>query len=330
MKKLSYILFGVAALGLASCSNEEALSNGNNGGTANVTISIDIPQIATRSYSDGKTATQLQYAVYYVNADGSLSILPAHTHSTAAGAANGAESINLEKQVAFQLVTGRSYGFVFWASKADAPYNVTFSESGASLNVDYTSPKITANNEALDAFYVYKSIKVEGDTQETFILNRPFAQINVGASDMNEALKSGFTAGNSHIKVSDVYGSLNLINGEVTNKQQNGVDFTYAAIPAKYDATAQTGEKFPVDGYDYLAMAYVLVPKEQQTVEITFDATDANSRENAASRNVGSVPVQGNYRTNIYGKLFTSKVDVNVKIEPNYIDPDYTKDLDNQ
>ena len=323
MKHLNSLLLGAAALTLAGCANEDLVSNtGNGDGTATVSFNLDLPQILTRSYSDGTTATQLQYAVYVKNADETLTLLPAHVHGTQSGAANEAETINLKKQVSFKLVTGRTYGFVFWASEASAPYTVTFADGGASMDVDYTQT-ITANNETLDAFYAYQEFKVDQDVQMDIDLYRPFAQINVGANDVQDAIKAGYTPETSHITVSDVYQTLNLINGDVYNPQAT-VDFSYNLIPS--------GEKFPVTGYDYVAMAYALVPAEKQTVEVSFDtksaATANPAEEKAAIRTLGSVPVQRNYRTNIYGQLYTSNVDVYVEIVPIYNDPDYNVNME--
>ena len=86
-------------------------------------------------------------------------------------------------------------------------------------------------------------------------------------------------------------------------------------------ADIKKDETFPVAGYEYLAMNYLLVGNDKETVEIEFTYADANNV--AKTRTVGSVPVQRNYRTNIYGQLLTSDVDVNVEIKPDYEKPDY-------
>ena len=105
---------------------------------------------------------------------------------------------------------------------------------------------------------------------------------------------------------------MNLKTGDVEGTATE-ITFDYEAIPASTEA-------FPVTGYEYLAMNYLLVDKEQQLVEVDFSITDGTTTDN---RTVGSVPVRRNYRTNIYGKLLTSKYDVNVEIKPGFDPNEY-------
>ena len=102
-----------------------------------------------------------------------------------------------------------------------------------------------------------------------------------------------------------VYSTLDLVEGEVSG--QTTVTYEYAAIPE--------GETFPVAGYEYVAMNYLLVPSDKGVVEVEFGVTDDATEK---TRTVGSVPVQRNYRTNIYGQLLTSGVVINVEILPEY------------
>ena len=60
------ILFGMMAATMmfaTSCENELDLGT-KAGESAQVSFSVGTPEIATRAYSDGQTATVLQYAVY--------------------------------------------------------------------------------------------------------------------------------------------------------------------------------------------------------------------------------------------------------------------------
>ena len=67
-------------------------------------------------------------------------------------------------------------------------------------------------------------------------------------------------------------------------------------------------------------MNYLLVNSQKEVVDIEFGYTESDAAA-AKTRTVGSVPVQRNYRTNIYGQLLTSDVDINVVIKPEYYEP---------
>ena len=72
--------------------------------------------------------------------------------------------------------------------------------------------------------------------------------------------------------------------------------------------------------YDYLAMNYLLV-NEKKTVEVGFGVKSTKNEERAITFN--NVPVQRNFRTNIYGSLLTNALNVNVEIKPGFNEPDY-------
>lgn len=314
MKKINYFLLGATSLLLASCANEDLVSNpGNGDGTADVTISLSTPQLQSRAFGDGTTAQKLFYAVYDVTSSTADFSTPLSISST-----DGSEEIILKKEKTFRLLTDHTYTFVFWAeSKGDNPYTVSFTEAnGPKLTADYQN--VTCNNENLDAFYgVVKNLKVTGNIQMDAQLYRPFAQINIGTNDYEDAKKLGRVVKQSSIKVQS-YTNMNLLTDEV--------DVT--SIPATWtfasaDIPDNTKETFPVQNYEYLAMTYILVPNEKKNVSVTFDYTEENSTA-THERTISEVPVQRNHRTNIYGQVLTSDVALNIEIKPGFEDPDYT------
>ena len=272
-----------------SCENELDLGT-NVGENAQVTFSVGTPEIATRAYSDGQTATVLQYAVYDAagNELTDLTVTDAEIH--------GSTTVNL------QLTTGNTYSVIFWAAAENAPYTVDF--GAKTMTVDYSNA--VSNDETRDAFYKYHTFTVTGTQTETIELKRPFAQLNIGTSDYAETSSAGYTPAYSYVKV-PVSKVLNLVDGSVDTAAD--VEFKLAAIPQ--------GETFPVSGYDYLSMNYLLVPADKEVVDLTFGYSESNTTVEK-TRTVGSVPVQRNYRTNIYGNLLTSDVDINVEIKPDY------------
>ena len=293
MKKILFGMMAAATVLATSCAKE--LQNVAEG-DATVTFAVGTPEIATRAYSDGTTATELQWAVY--DADGNyLQDL------------TGSKEINISTTVELKLTTGNTYSVAFWADSQAAPYNVDFTTK--SVSVDYAGVK--SNDENLDAFYAWYTFTVTGAQTETVELKRPFAQLNIGTADYDASESAGYVPTISTVTVSNVYSTLNFATGAV----DGATDMTFAenAIPA--------GEVFPVAGYEYLAMNYLLVAADKALVEVEFTYSDGS---NAKTRTVGSVPVQRNYRTNIYGNILTSDVDLNVVIKPEYNEPDYELD----
>ncbi len=291
MKKILFVLSAFAMLFATSCQNDQGFDT-TAGETSTVTFAVETPEIATRAYSDGLTATHLQYAVYDA-AGNELTDLKV-TDATI----NGSTTVNL------QLTTGNTYSVIFWAAAEGAPYTVDF--AAKTMTVDYTNA--TSNDEARDAFYKYHTFTVTGAQTETIELRRPFAQLNIGTADYAASTSAGYTPTQSAVTVKNIYSTLNLADGTVNGSAE--VTFGSAAIP--------TTETFPVAGNEYLAMNYLLVDATKEVVDVEFTYTDANN--DAKTRTVGSVPVQRNYRTNIYGQLLTSDVDINVEIKPEYDD----------
>ena len=296
----------MAMLFATSCKDDFAESFV--GDQATVEFSISTPEIGTRAYSDGTTATKLQYAVYDA-AGTELTALRGQGEKMVT-LTNGKANVKLD------LTTGESYQVIFWADaygNADnAPYTVDFGTK--TMKVNYNGA--VSNDENRDAFYVCKPITVNGAQTETIELRRPFAQLNIGTEDYQKAADAGYTPTKSAVTVKNIYNTLNLATGIVSGDVE--VTFDYNAIPGKVDNVDT--EDFPVAGYEYLAMNYLLVPADQEVVDIEFGYTETDANA-AKTRTVGSVPVQRNYRTNIYGKLLTSTVDVNVEIKPGFNEP---------
>ena len=285
-------MIAIVMLIMSSCQQEAGF-----GTEATVSFQVGTPEIATRAYSDGMTATVLQYAVYdaagneltdlTVTADDNVEI-------------HGSTTVNL------QLTTGNTYSVIFWAAAEGAPYTVDFANK--TMTVDYTNA--VSNDENRDAFYKYHTFTVTGAQTEVIELRRPFAQLNIGTNDYEESTSAGYTPTQSKVVVKNIYNTLNLVDGVVTGEEE--VVYGYNAIP--------TSETFPVADYDYLAMNYLLVAQDQGVIDVEFSYTDGS---NEKTRTVGSVPVQRNHRTNIYGQLLTSNVEINVEIVPEYEEPAY-------
>ena len=285
----------MVAIIATSCQQEVDLGV-NGGDVATVSIQIGTPQM--RSFSDGTKANVLKYVVYTTGANGETMV---EAISEVNGIAfDGNETLQIE------LANNKHYTILFWAQNENASY-YTLDTTNKTITVDYSSA--ACNDENRDAFYGVLSHTVTGATTLGVELKRPFAQVNVGTSDIVLAQNSGFNPLTSALVVKNVCNVLNLATGEASG----GVDVTFKAkaIP--------TGEEFKVAGYDYLAMSYVLVGNDKGSYDVTYTITAEDTT--VITNTIGAVPMQANYRTNIYGKLLTSKTDINVEINPDYEEP---------
>ncbi len=295
MKKI-FPVFAIASMMLAtSCSNDD-LSNLKEGTNSTVTFTAQLSNpLQSRAFADGKTATTLDYAVYEVK-DGNWTLLP--------DLGKAEESINMSKTVSLNLVNGKQYAVVFWA---DAPSSIyTFDAANKNVTANYSAA--TCSNENYDAFYAVEEFTVNGTALRTVNLKRPFAQLNIGTSDLAAAKSSGIDVQKAGVTVK-TYNTLNFKDGSVDGEEE--VTFAAATLPE---------ETFPVAsaGCKYLTMNYLLMPtdkKADNAITISYDGA-------AEDRTFQNIPLQRNYRTNIYGTLLTSTNNFNVTITPAFNDPD--------
>lgn len=291
---LSTFTIAAAALLVTSCNDE--MDNGlKTGDEGTVTFTAQLPsEMGTRAFADGLTAKHLQYAVYEAGQSTPLPVFGDET--TVVGEA---EMVNLKKSVTLKLTSGKSYDVIFWAdATTDSPY--TFNPASQEVSVDYS--KVNNNSDNCDAFFKKETITVSGNQSVDVKLTRPFAQVNIGTDDFDAAKASGLEVTQTEV-VAKAFATLNLATGEVSDEADR--TFTMKAIP-----TASDGE-FPVaGGYKYLSMDYLLVGADKATVDVAFNYGGPQSRT------FTNVPVQRNYRTNIYGSLLTNTTDFNVVIEP--------------
>ncbi len=291
MKKLLVLFAVAAALVTVSCTQEN-LETVKDGQEVNVTFRAQLPsQIATKAYSDGSLATKLVYAVYNANSKEPL-------YDDEAEFVNGEAVID-----DLVLITGKTYNLLFWAQSPD---NETYAVSlkDQTMTVDYT--KMLANDENNDAFYAFETFTVKGALNETVELYRPFAQVNVGTDDIDKSQDKSFKLEKTSMKAR-VANVLNFADGTVSGE----ADVEYAVN----DVPSALTENFPISGYDtYLSMNYLLVGSAKTTTNCEFYVYSEGNNKATNHITVPNVPVQRNYRTNIYGSLLTDLASLKIEI----------------
>ena len=303
MKKILWIAAAVAGLfAAASCQKETTAVPETEEAIA--VLSVSVPQsIATKAYSDGKTATDLYYAVY--DGKGADRRLLLHNDEPLKF-----ENGVLTMEVEFKLVKNYPYDIVFWAQSPKAPYK--FDQEAKTVTVEnYTT---NANDENRDAFYqLVEGYKVVPNPTKVD-LYRPFAQINFGAKDYKEVTDLGLDM-LSHVEIAGLPNVLNVLDRTATrSKDAKDAEFIRTAVPAA------SGEKLEINGddktYSYVSMNYVLAPDTKGVLEKVSGVFHYNDA--SISIPVENVPYQRNYRTNIIGEFFTGPAHFVVEIIPIY------------
>ena len=331
---LPAILLAGTMLTLTSCSSEDApILAGEDSVT---TFSVQLPEdaVATR-YGEGVTAKKLFVAITEAgNSDVLFSNFTSDTDDL-----NGIDFTDFTfsattgkptATITVSLVKDKQYDIYCWAQSysttdgSTGPY--TWDATKKTISISYIDvpegqdkgTTMNAYAEERDAFFAKKEYTSNGGGT-TIPLYRPFAQINVGTNDVKQFENAGGVGGYG-ITIDNVAKVLNLGTGmaDASSVAQN-VEVATAA--AKGNAT--TGETaFPVQPatYRYLAMAYVL-PGDATSNKANVNV-QLNANNNSDFAEYTQVPIQMNYRTNIYGALLTNPEVFNVVIESAFLTPD--------
>ena len=292
----SLIALAAIPMFITSCSDDVA-PDIQPGDKCTVAVITQLPAALNSRFGEGTEAKHLQYAVYEHGKSIPLKIYGNDTQTVGVGSFAG----GLTTTVELQLASNKSYDVVFWADATTdgTPSPYTFDATAQEILVNYDL--VNANDEALDAFYAVETIDVTGNMTKTVELRRPFAQLNIGTDDLAASQSAGFAAATTEVTVA-AGNVLNLVSGEVTGVETR--KFKVADIPVD--------ETYPIAGYDYLSMNYLLTGRDKSLVDVTLTVNGTYTRT------FSTVPVQRNYRTNIYGSLLTNAVDFNVVINPEF------------
>ena len=292
MKRIIYSLVAIVSLLAVSCVQEDTSVTQPIGSEALVSISVGNGS-ASRSIAQGEDTNELLYAVY----DSNWNLLFTRDVELPA---------TLTYKVEEKLLTGYTYHFVFWAQK-EGTYTPEWGTVGQvsvpTVTIDYTN--VAANDDSRDAFFGQVEVAVEGTTNKSVDLKRPFAQINHGTNDLVKAADAGFNTAalTTSLKVS-AYNKLFLNGGAVDGLTE--VTFVAAARDAEM-TTLNTN-------YDWISMNYILWTAEEESLgECTLTITDG-------VKTIGvkypQAPARRNYRTNLLGALLTDSANVNVEVKP--------------
>ena len=326
MKKLNYLLLGLAGLAMASCSQDDLLGTAANG-DGNFTITVKLPgDLATRAeLGDGLTADNLHFAVYDMSSGS-----PVFSFEDEAQFDN-----SLTTTVSLNLIAKKQYQLAFFACSPNAEIAdkevYTFkpdNTEGATPRIEVNYANMTgANNNAddYDCFFALTDTYTVGTSASPYevTLTRPVAQINWGTSELNEnqEIISTFGQDGEYIQTDvtvtgTVYNQFNILENAVAPGSSQTLNLFSGA---GNQALIPEGTPFPVNPstYDYVAVQYLLAPSSSDTYSLTLNINNGGNDHTATQSgnvavNVLNAPVQANYRTNIYGNLLSTNAEFTV------------------
>lgn len=311
-------------LAVTSCSNEDAPYGGDGGMTV---ISVKLPDdLGTRaSFGDAPSNQELNVAIYEAGNTEKALFTSINGVTSEGMTVEQFASDGLTATVKVPLVKNKQYDLVFWSQDKTNRY-YTYTENGQTLTVGYGEGEgatVQNYNDARDAFFASKTVTSGDATNSQAIqLKRMFAQINVGTNDLQAYTNAG-GSDSFGITVSGVATEINLKSGIVSNPTGTVTATTSNAASSSTDFPAITG--YTGNKLQYLSMIYVLVGDGAVANKTNVDVSlYANGTDGFAT--YANVPVQMNYRTNIYGALLTNPEVFNVTIDPIFAG-EYNKEI---
>ena len=319
-----YFLSIVALVGmLFATSCQESLVEPQIDGTT--TFTVQVPnQMGTKAIGEASSVTQLLVDVYPFGVEEPI------YQTLGTPTSEGFE-------VELNLIQDQKYDILFWAQTEDGYVDVTETDGkylfGSLRNVPMNSNYLNNDNGA--AFFHAEKGFVPSGTSTTITLVRPFAQLNLGTTDLSLKPATGdVKLHKSLITVKGVATNFNVYEGlgygnkdvvyvygpEVqgqTEKQPVAVPEDSEKLTIGVDPNAQT--------YNYVSMNYLAVLGDTKAVvdvdaKIIVKDLANNGEERTIEHSFKSVPVQENYRTNIVGNLISSTTDFNVVVDDKFVD----------
>ena len=224
-----------------------------------------------------------------------------------------------------QLVAGHTYRLVFWADCAatgtdDALTDQYYSTEKFPVVTFKEGVTYAGNDDSRDAFFASYQLKVDGPSNRTVELHRPFGQLNIITSDYS-VVETSFPAlvpEKVSLTFSKVPQGINLLTGTLTEtfvEHLTGVSVDVAAVT----------EPAVASGSKQLSFDYIFAPEgEEYSIPEIKMSFDAEGKEVASDYKFVNLPVQRNYRTNVTGALLTDRTGIDIEVVSDF---DGTKEI---
>ena len=303
MRRIISIISACAAFVLAASCQKEVQQAELQYQDVTFAVNMTAPEM-TKALGDGSLAVLLDMAVYHDGKHISSIQLPGVDREGMNATIIGTPG---KWRVTLTLAKNVKYDIVFWAHAEGAPY--TFNKAEHQIVVDYDG---LANDEVRDAFYERVEGYVVTDTPVDVELRRPFAQINIGASDYDPYI-TDFRFKMTSAITCKAPSVLDVLDGSVSGE----VDVKFDLAPIPYESGNQVLTKVGGVTYHWMSMNYILAAQSNTNIYGDIKAT-FHYNDSDLEVSIPSVPYRRNYRTNILGTLFTGPAKFDVEVVPGF------------
>ncbi len=315
MKKLYIpVTVTLTAAMLGACSSDDPANVANNGATV-FTLNLPADMVSRaddNTLGDGVRGQidKIQYTIFQVEGTGESATYTAVDNGEITDAFAGGTSLTTD--VPMNFAKGRKYVVAFLASSSKS---TAYSFNDGKMSITYANMGVNDVND--DAFTVLSDVVTDTDGQsQDLSLKRPFGQLNWGTNDLDASVVEKTLNGDAltaTVTVSggfcDTYDVLTATASK-TGTEESLTFNTVTVIEAGATAPATTAS-FPVEGYDLVAMNFLLADATDIQASIEFN-------KDFGTTTVNNVPLLANQRTNIYGALLTNSGDFTVTIDPEF------------
>jgi hypothetical protein len=305
-KFISFAAMAALVVSAGSCQKEPAVVEEHD---AKISFTLQTGD-QTKAIADATNIDILYYEVY--PADVKNVARPLAEGSVRDDNGDGVFSLELS------VIVDQTYNFIFWAQVDREEGKEHYDVSDLRRVGIKTYEDELSNDESRAAFFAHKSLHIDGaELVETIILNRPFAQVNIGTTTYDVPslnLAAPLKVNRSAMKVYGLATAFNTLTGEGEGVQD--VLFQSNITPnGEKDASEKMLEV--KDGkYYWLAMSYLIVDGNDDNVKVdaTFHTTHGD-----INLTVDNVPLKENYRTNIIGDLLTTNAVFEIVIDERFM-----------
>ena len=314
MKKIFlYASAVVAMLAAGSCQKEIDYLEGD----TNVTFEVSTGEIATKAIADASNIKVLHWELYGDDIRTAAAPLGENTVTDQDG--------DKKFKVELRLVADQNYNIVFWAETEDGSKHYVTSDLRKVQIKTYSDEK--ANDESRAAFFGTHSFHTENgvNVNETVVLYRPFAQINLGATTYETSLNlvngGKVKVESSQMKVNSIANVFNTLDGVGEVDGNFAGEVTFEAAPTPHGIVDETEKKLEVNGetFYWIGMNYLIVEGNSDAIDVDVVL---NTNMGTVNHSLSNVPVKENYRTNILGDFLTTGAKFNIIVDERFNQPD--------